>query len=199
VLTSLRLSSNFPDSMTTPWDAQKISTLLSDAFAPWVSNPAHPSSPKSAKAPPTASIDVLLTFDASGVSGHTNHTSLYHGAKAFIAALRRDRTDFACPVDLYTLTSVNVVRKFTSFVDVFATILGLSLLAGAESKKPSEKGNPGALVSCISMFGGRESVATARKAMTQAHVSQMVWFRWGWISLSRYMLINDLKLERSKS
>jgi hypothetical protein len=24
-------------------------------------------------------------------------------------------------------------------------------------------------------------------------VSQMRWFRWGWIGLSRYMVVNDLK------
>jgi hypothetical protein len=29
---------------------------------------------------PTASIDVLITFDAGGVSGHPNHISLFHGA-----------------------------------------------------------------------------------------------------------------------
>lgn len=35
----------------------------------------------------------------------------------------------------------------------------------------------------------------AQKAMTHAHVSQMRWFRWGWIAFSRYMVINDLVLE----
>ena len=29
-------------------------------------------------------------------------------------------------------------------------------------------------------------------AMTRAHVSQMRWFRWGWIGVSRYMVVNDL-------
>jgi len=32
--------------------------------------------------------------------------------------------------------------------------------------------------------------------MTTAHKSQMRWFRWGWIVLSRYMVVNDLKLEK---
>jgi N-acetylglucosaminylphosphatidylinositol deacetylase len=34
--------------------------------------------------------------------------------------------------------------------------------------------------------------------MISAHQSQMVWFRYGWITLSRYMYINDLRLERVK-
>ena len=35
----------------------------------------------------------------------------------------------------------------------------------------------------------------ARRAMVHGHKSQMVWFRWGWIGLGRYMVINDLKRE----
>ncbi len=31
----------------------------------------------------------------------------------------------------------------------------------------------------------------AQLAMTQGHRSQMRWFRWAWIILSRYMLTND--------
>jgi N-acetylglucosaminylphosphatidylinositol deacetylase len=37
----------------------------------------------------------------------------------------------------------------------------------------------------------------AQKAMTTAHESQMRWFRWGWITMSRYMIINDLKREKT--
>jgi N-acetylglucosaminylphosphatidylinositol deacetylase len=31
--------------------------------------------------------------------------------------------------------------------------------------------------------------------MLHAHISQMVWFRYGWIYLSRYMLLNSLRRE----
>jgi N-acetylglucosaminylphosphatidylinositol deacetylase len=44
-------------------------------------------------------------------------------------------------------------------------------------------------------LSGPGDVRIAQKAMTQAHQSQMRWFRWGWIGLSRYMVVNDLKLE----
>ncbi|RMD42722.1 hypothetical protein DV735_g2416, partial [Chaetothyriales sp. CBS 134920] len=40
-----------------------------------------------------------------------------------------------------------------------------------------------------------DEVARAREAMVHGHRSQMVWFRWGWITLGRYMLINDLVRE----
>ena len=45
-------------------------------------------------------------------------------------------------------------------------------------------------------MSGLEEVRIAQKAMTTAHKSQMKWFRWGWIGLSRYMAVNDLKLEK---
>ena len=45
-------------------------------------------------------------------------------------------------------------------------------------------------------LSGPSELTVAQSAMTKAHVSQMVWFRWGYIWFSRYMMINDLKLEK---
>ncbi|KAI0424450.1 putative deacetylase LmbE-like domain-containing protein [Xylaria sp. FL1042] len=180
-------SPDFPDSMTATWDSDRISALLSSAFAPRLT-----SGPKEA---PTAAIDALITFDGSGVSSHPNHISLYHGARAFISSLlRRIRPGLASPVDLYTLTSVGVLRKYTSFLDTLPTMFAL-LFRGRAARRENDKGNPGTLVSMSPLFGRRESYGTARRAMTGAHQSQMVWFRWGWILLSRYMVINDLQLQ----
>ncbi|ORY68534.1 putative deacetylase LmbE-like domain-containing protein [Pseudomassariella vexata] len=189
---------DFPDSMTTTWDADKIAALLASGLAPQLSQPNSsviPRSPSSPTSTPTANIDVLVTFDATGVSSHPNHTSLYHGACRFIAALISP--DGSCPIDLYTLTSLNAARKYSGFLDMFATIVGVKMSGKAEEK--NKMGNPATLVSFSDLFEGRESMATARKAMTNAHLSQMVWFRWGWITLSRYMAINDLRLVRVKS
>lgn len=95
-------------------------------------------------------------------------------------------------MDLYTLTSVGLWRKYVGFFDA-ATTMVISLFRG--DRRQSQKGNPGKLVNMSVLFGARESYGSARRAMTQAHQSQMVWFRWGWILLSRYMVINDLQLE----
>ncbi|KAI1206574.1 LmbE-like protein [Annulohypoxylon truncatum] len=185
-------SPDFQDSMTITWEADKISSLLTSAFAP------NLTSQKSSNSNPAATIDALLTFDAHGISSHPNHISLYHGARTFISSLTRGKPGWASPVDLYTLTTVSLPRKYFGFLDVFPTILSLVINGGGERR--SDKGNPGALVSMSALAGGgRESYGTARLAMTEAHKSQMVWFRWGWIALSRYMYINDLKLERVKS
>lgn len=132
------------------------------------------------------------------MSSHPNHTSLYHGARKFIGALAKGRpaNAAAAPIDLYTLTSVNVARKYSGFLDVFPTMLGLT---GGVARTTTAQGNPGKLVAAAGLFGGRESAATARTAMTQAHQSQMVWFRWGWITMSRYMYVNELRLEGGKA
>jgi N-acetylglucosaminylphosphatidylinositol deacetylase len=178
----------FPDSMTTTWDTSAISSLLSTAFAPHLSRGER--SARDANTAPTATIDVLITFDAGGVSGHPNHISLYHGAKAFVAALIAGKPGWTPPVDLYTLTSVPLPRKYTAFLDVLATLVSWAVRADKQDKK-----HPGGLI-FLNGLAGHGGITTAWKAMVTAHKSQMVWFRYGWITLSRYMYINDLRLEK---
>jgi N-acetylglucosaminylphosphatidylinositol deacetylase len=116
-----------------------------------------------------ADADVLVTFDEHGVSSHPNHISLLHGAREFIAktpAVKR----------LYTLTTVPIWRKYLSVFDVPLTL--------RMAKTHGEK-------ACV-FVSSSSQVRTAQKAMTDSHVSQMRWFRWGWIGLSRYMVVNDL-------
>jgi N-acetylglucosaminylphosphatidylinositol deacetylase len=176
----------FPDSMTATWDSGAISSLLLSAFAPNLAKT------RNSDTAPAASIDVLITFDAGGVSGHPNHISLYHGAKAFVAALVAGKPGWAPPVDLYTLTTVPVARKYSAFLDVLATLTSWAI--GAEK---ADKKRPGGLV-FLNGLAGHGSIKTAWSAMISAHKSQMVWFRYGWITLSRYMYINDLRLEKVK-
>ena len=181
----LNTNSDFPDSMTSTWDKTKIANLLSDAFAPNLSNPM---TSKGTDAP-TATIDVLITFDESGVSSHPNHISLFHGARHFISSLIHNRPGWQCPVDLYTLSSINIARKYTSILDAIVSVVVMAF----STKQMGEHPSPLLLVS------GATDVRIAQKAMTTAHISQMKWFRWGWIGLSRYMVVNDLRLEKAKS
>ncbi len=179
--------------MTTSWDAQDISAVLTSAFAPGLSGPqAQKPTGKNNPPPPTATIDVLITFDAGGVSGHPNHASLYRGALAFAAALVRGRPGWRAPVDVYALTTVALARKYVSFLDVAAT-----LLAWALRTPMRDRDRPAGLV-FLSGYG-TAGYGAARLAMTAAQRSQMVWFRYGWITFSRYMFINDLRLEKIKS
>ncbi|KAJ9151738.1 N-acetylglucosaminyl-phosphatidylinositol de-N-acetylase [Pleurostoma richardsiae] len=183
---------DFPDSMTTTWDTNRVSALLSSAFAP------HLSSPSSSNQAPTATIDVLITFDDHGISSHPNHVSLYHGARAFVAALVRGRPGWASPVDLYVLRTVSLARKYAGILDAPATLAGWALRT--DMKK--DRRRPSGLVFMNGLgfgAGGGAELGTAWRAMTRAHRSQMVWFRYGWIVLSRYMVMNDLRLEKVKT
>lgn len=169
----------FPDSMTVTWDAKAIGNMLARLFAPNLSSTPRTAAPK-------ANVDVILTFDVGGVSGHPNHISLFHGATAFIRTLMQRHSGWKSPVALYTLTSTNIVRKYMWILDAVATIMACI----GRSKEKGDFPTP------LLMVSGPGDLRRAQKAMTTAHKSQMRWFRWGWIGLSRYMAINDLTKAR---
>ena len=176
--------SKFPDSMTTTWSAADIAQVLSSAFSP-NSNMSSKNSEK-----PTATIDVLITFDAHGVSYHPNHISLYHGARHWLISLMAGKSGWKCPVDLYTLTSTNIVRKYLSFLDAPLTMLIGGFRSVGLGKRQKREEPPSLLY--VNDFS---EYRRGQKAMTKAHQSQMRWFRWGWIGVGRYMVVNDLKRE----
>jgi N-acetylglucosaminylphosphatidylinositol deacetylase len=186
---------NFPDSMNITWSAEKIATVLHETFT-------------SSSDSRDLTTDTLITFDSQGISSHPNHISLYHGAKAFVSSLTPndpnpdDPKERIIPVDLYTLTTVSFLRKYSGPFDVLLVKLVVNRLAvlggdgslGTRSEQETEAGHPARLAFIIHGLGIR-GWATAKEAMTAAHVSQMKWFRYGWIILSRYMYVNDLVLD----
>lgn len=174
--------------MTAAWDSDKIARLLCSAFAPHLARRRA-----NAAARPAAAIDVLITFDARGVSSHPNHAALYHGARAFAAALVRAKAGWASPLDLYTLGTVGRVRKYSSVLDVFAT---MAACAAALVRRRPHRARPHRLVFMNQLAPGPAGYFAACAAMARAHRSQMVWFRWLYIAFSRYMLINELRLEK---
>ncbi|KAI9846960.1 MAG: N-acetylglucosaminyl-phosphatidylinositol de-N-acetylase [Sclerophora amabilis] len=191
---------NFPDSMTASWEPSLISNLLAHAFAPNLGkskpNPssstagAASSSSSLLSSSPTATIDVLITFDSHGISSHPNHISLYRGARHFLTDLMKRHPGWACPVTMYTLTTTGLARKYISIADAALTTVQLMLFSKKQMKKRADPPSPLLFVS------SPKEVRMAQTSMTRAHRSQMRWFRWGWIGLSRYMVVNDLKLEK---
>ena len=158
-------------------------------------------------------IDVLITFDQYGISSHPNHISLYHGALYWSSTIVK--SSFATsPLSIYTLTTTNIVRKYLSVFDLPLTIFyfafprwsnlwtdpdnGLSSptitnteLEEQKQQKRREKMKERRLV----FVNTPGQYRRAQQAMTQGHVSQMLWFRWFWIFLARYMVVNDLVLQ----
>ncbi|KAL4751984.1 hypothetical protein BDW72DRAFT_172537 [Aspergillus terricola var. indicus] len=190
----------FQDGMGNSWAKHEIASLLAATFAPNASTSASVStSRKQAKSrdeAPTATIDVLLTFDAHGVSNHINHRSLYHGARHFLTTLMKDKSGYSCPVTLYTLRTTNLLRKYIGVLDAPFTMVkgvldGLFAFSSSKSRRNVKDQMPSKLL-FVSSVG---EWMTAQSAMVKAHQSQMVWFRWGWIGIGRYMVVNDLRRE----
>lgn len=165
----------FPDSPTVTWDAKLIGNILARCFASNISSTPTTSAP-------TALIDAIVTFDAGGVSGHPNHKSLLHGSTAFLKTLMQRHAGWECPVRLYSLTTTNILRKYISVIDSVFTIMSCVWRTKERSNFPTP----------LLIVSGPLDMRKAQKAMTTAHKSQMRWFRWGWILLSRYMVVNDL-------
>jgi N-acetylglucosaminylphosphatidylinositol deacetylase len=210
----------FEDSMMKTWSPTDVSALLASAFAPELANPHSSASASSsvskattttgngsattqrkqngnsaAGGPPQATIDVLLTFDESGVSNHPNHRSLYHGAVTFLKTLMKDKSGYSCPVALYTLTTTDIVRKYIFVFDsLLSMFLGAwsNIIDGGTKKAIQERG----YVKRLLFINSIPQWYKARTAMVDGHKSQMVWFRWGWLAISRYMVVNDLKREK---
>lgn len=188
--------SRFKDGMKEEWDEKQIAKVLAQAFI-------GPDKGKKAGTNdgPRATIDALITFDTHGISSHPNHIAVFHGARLFLSNLMHDHAGFACPVALYTLTSINILRKYSLFLDILPTyFVGImsDMISGLTGKKSGAKNrgiSKGSKGSRVVFLSDMTRYLKARDAMVHGHKSQMVWFRWGWITIGRYMFVNDLKRE----
>ncbi|XP_053851494.1 N-acetylglucosaminyl-phosphatidylinositol de-N-acetylase isoform X1 [Vidua macroura] len=184
-------SRDLPDDPAVEWDTQLLATLVLKHIE-------------------AKNIDLVVTFDAGGVSGHANHISLHtavrylhsegklpeeqallsaHGNPGWItdtegshSALLFGELDATTSPDLtqedpagcrvLVLESVNLCRKYISFLDV--------------------------LISCLlptdALFILTEEETEQAKRAMQCHRSQLLWFRQLHLLFSRYLVVNSLRL-----
>ncbi|KAL8857545.1 MAG: hypothetical protein Q9178_005873 [Gyalolechia marmorata] len=180
-------SPNFVDGMNTVWDIEKVADVLSQAFSPQQ----HQRKEHTVGDAPKAMVDVVVTFDRSGVSRHPNHIALYHGTRFWLSGLMKGKQGWRCPVELHTLTSISILRKYVGFLDAPVT-MALGFLSRLKDPRRQDKVGGRRQALFVSDMGQWRQ---GQKAMTRAHTSQMRWFRWGWITFGRYMIVNDLKRE----
>jgi N-acetylglucosaminylphosphatidylinositol deacetylase len=186
--------SRFPDGMRNNWKEDDVAGLLASAFAPQMA-----ANLKKSDRAPTATIDVILTFDKHGISNHPNHRSLYYGAVSFLRMLMKEKAGFTCPVTLYTLTTTSIFRKYAGVLDApLSMFFGVwsNIVAGLSGSKKRDAAGAGEGPARLLFVSSINEWLTARSAMVSCHQSQMVWFRWGWIAIGRYMTVNDLKREK---
>jgi len=106
-------------------------------------------------------VDTVVTFDRYGVSGHKNHISLYY-ALACLAMESR--------VGVYCLTTVNLLRKYSSVVDI-----------------------PMSFLLCTKVYVASVNDWFVLHNAMSCHASQYTWFRRLYMLFSRYTLINTLE------
>ncbi|KAJ7333774.1 hypothetical protein OS493_015865 [Desmophyllum pertusum] len=106
---------------------------------------------------------VVITFDAYGVSGHTNHIDIFKAVKRLkVEGLLKD-------VAVYVLSSISILRKYISLLDL-----------------------PFSVYSRQMFLSSPQDIILAQKAM-YAHRSQLLWFRRLYVLFSRFMMINTLE------
>ncbi|XP_068066653.1 N-acetylglucosaminyl-phosphatidylinositol de-N-acetylase isoform X1 [Anomalospiza imberbis] len=139
---------DLPDDPGVEWDTQLLATLVLKHIE-------------------AKNINLVVTFDAGGVSGHANHISL-HTAVRYLHS--EGKLPEGCRV--LVLESVNLCRKYISFLDV--------------------------LISCLlptdALFILTEEETEQAKRAMQCHRSQLLWFRQLYLLFSRYLVVNSLRL-----
>lgn len=94
--------------------------------------------------------------------------------KFLILTLIRHYTTMNQDIKLYRLISIPLVRKYIGIIDLLVP-----------TKNMKDK---------TTFISTPLSYLISHKAMRQ-HKSQLVWFRWLYVTFSRYMFINDLVLD----
>ncbi|TPX59080.1 hypothetical protein PhCBS80983_g02689 [Powellomyces hirtus] len=66
-------------------------------------------------------VDVIITFDLGGVSGHSNHKALYEGVRYFMNLPSPPSKSPTPTPTCYALNTVMIVRKYLSVLDIGQT------------------------------------------------------------------------------
>ncbi|KFZ52718.1 N-acetylglucosaminyl-phosphatidylinositol de-N-acetylase, partial [Antrostomus carolinensis] len=144
---------DLPDNPAAEWDTQLLATFVLKHIE-------------------ANNINLVVTFDAGGVSGHANHISLYAALRYKYWCLEILILFLCLGCHVLVLESVNLFRKYISILDVPISCLlprdALFILTEEETEQ-------------------------AKRAM-RCHRSQLLWFRHIYLLFSRYMVVNSLRL-----
>ncbi|UJR26146.1 hypothetical protein I4U23_007490 [Adineta vaga] len=134
------------------------------------------------------SIDLLITFDDQGVSGHINHRAVASAIRQIIT--RNNNTMIR---KAYELKSVSLLRKYSSILDIyvvfmsfiprffrslFSHVIPYNLISPPDASR-------------MLLINTPHDYMVARTAFA-SHQSQYSWDRHLYMIVSRYMFINEL-------
>eukprot|EP00899_Mesostigma_viride_P025869 jgi/Mesvir1/6467/Mv19542-RA.1 len=145
------------------WDEAAVAHTVSAAVARW-------------------QIDMILTFDPYGVSGHPNHAAAHAGVLRF---LTEEAGSLAKDVRAWQLVSMGMLRKYLGPLEALLQHAGLWRLALKLADESTLSSAHPAVRVFINPDVGRGIAAM------QEHRSQLVWFRQLYTILSRYSYVNE--------
>ncbi|KAI0739100.1 putative deacetylase LmbE-like domain-containing protein, partial [Daedaleopsis nitida] len=123
-------------------------------------------------------ISMILTFDRHGISSHPNHISLPRGVSRLLSSLP---TGSQKPRPrLFTLVTVPLHEKYMGLISPLLSKASIAFPARPDTTEASQ-------ATVVSSWAG---YLQAHRAMRE-HRSQLVWFRWLYVSFSRYMWVNE--------
>ncbi|KAJ6838295.1 putative N-acetylglucosaminyl-phosphatidylinositol de-N-acetylase isoform X1 [Iris pallida] len=140
---------NLQDGFGNPWDHQLIAKIVEEKIKMY-------------------SIDLLITFDKFGVSGHQNHQDVHHGIRMLL------RENSKRDIEAWELVSTSILRKYSGPVDIWLSTCFLS--CDKERTYSLMNKHPGVIY----------------LAMAE-HYSQWIWFRKLFVLFSSYTYMNTLR------
>ena len=138
---------------------------------------------------------IIVTFDSYGVSDHINHKSCHAAVKklvddyAQLGTKKNERTPHITALYLRSYRN-NIVLKYNSFIwEILKMLYNLispfrRVIHALPSKTTAESNR-------ILLMNTHAQYTLAFAAMLNAHKSQVVWFRYGWWILSRFVFVNE--------
>ena len=126
----------------------------------------------------------ILTFDTQGITSHPNHYSLPFGAQHLVQTLRSRAPTTASVPQVYSLVTVPVLPKYAGALAPLSSRLSILLERILSRLFRSDRNRRAVFTS------GFKEYMTAVRAMRK-HASQLAWFRYLYVTFSRYMWVNE--------
>jgi len=145
------------DGFSSQWDQSLIVQLLKECVS------AH-------------NIQIVMTFDSHGVSGHPNHRAVYNGVRTFMMEVTKRMKSTEEGIQCWELVSTSILRKYTGPLEIYVP------LYNSEVAKLHKFINPSPWTSIVAM---------------SRHQSQWVWYRRLFVLFARYTYVNTLKLMKA--
>ncbi|CAI4048892.1 N-acetylglucosaminylphosphatidylinositol deacetylase SKDI_13G4120 [Saccharomyces kudriavzevii IFO 1802] len=136
---------------------------------------------------------IIVTFDSYGVSDHINHKSCHTAVKRLIdryAESKAETNEETPHITALYLKSYknNIVLKYNSFIWEILKILYSVIVPFPKTIQPPTTTTQR---SKLLLMNTHAQYVLAYAAMLNAHKSQVVWFRYGWWILSRFVFVNE--------